>query len=502
MRRIDRRFLARTGSAAALTLFLSTAAQAGVTAGQVWQSLVDLSAASGGRLTATGQKREGDTLVVSGIGAVTAADPSALRLTVPELRLRDMGDGRVEITMAKRMSASVAAPDWAVGAGRTTVDIVQKGLSIIASGEADDMSLDAEIAEVEITTDKSAAAQFAVTATEGKGNARVAGTTTRTMDSDLTFAMMGFDVATVAETDAAGALHTTGSLNGVKLTNGLQLPAGTGGSDMAAALKAGYRITNRLRFASGNIGVDLKEADGTTNIQAGLADGDLTASLGRDGMGYALVTGASRAVLQLPALPVPAEVGLSEVRLTASGPVEPGVAAQPFAAAVKLAGLNLSEGVWGIFDPSSVLPRDPMTLVLDLAGKARLSGGLFDAATADAGTLPVELETVSLNELRLSGLGAEITGKGAATLTGGGEQPIPVGVGDFQMKGLNGLIEKLVGMSLLPQEEAMGLRMSLALFTVPTGEDSAKSRVEADADGNVRVNGQVLYKFPKSGSAP
>lgn len=496
------RFLNRTGCAAALTLVLASDARADVTAGQVWQGILDLSAASGGRLTTTGQKREGDTLVVSGIGAAASDDPAAPRLAMEELRLRDLGDGRVEITFPDRMTASVAAPDWAGGVGRTGFDIMQKGLRIIASGEADDTSFDAEVAEVKIATEKTAAAHLALTATEGRGSARVAGTMTRTMDSDLIFAALGFEVATGGETGTAGALRTTGSLNGVKLTSGLQLPQVADGSDMTKALKAGYRMENRLRFASGNFGTDLRESDGTTNIQAGLADGDLTASLGRDGIGYALVTGASRAVLQLPALPVPAEIGLTELRIAASGPVEPGVAAQPFAAAVRLAGLNLSEGVWAIFDPSSVLPRDPMAIVLDLAGKAQLSGGLFDAATADAETLPVDLEALNVNELRLSALGAEITGKGAATLLGEGEHAIPVGAGDLQLKGLNGLIDKLVGMGLLPQEEAMGLRMSLSLFTVPIGEDSAKSRVEADAEGNVRVNGQVLYKFPKAGSAP
>lgn len=490
-------FTTRAGGAAVLAMVLAATAQADVTPQDVWRGLVDLSAVSGGRLTATEQTLMGNTLVVSGIDAVGAADLSAPRLNLPELRLRDMGDGRVEITTAEKMTASVAAPGWAGGVGREEIDILQKGLRIIASGAPGDMNFDAEAAEVKLATAGSDAARFTVSATDGKGRVRVAGTTTRTMDTDVTFAALGFDVSTAGETDADGGVHATGSLNGVKLTNGVQLPQGIDTADLAAALKAGYRVESRLRFQSGNVGTDLKEADGTTNIQAGLADGDLTTSLGRDGMAYALATGASRAVVQLPALPVPAEVGFSEIRISASGPVEAGVAAQPFAAAISVAGLSLSEGVWGIFDPSAVLPRDPMTLVVEVAGKARLSGGLFDAATVRAGTLPAEIEALNLNALKLSGLGAEITGSGAATLANGGAQPIPVGTADFEIKGLNALIDNLVGMSLLPQEEAMGLRMSLALFTVPTGEDSAKSRVESDAEGNVRVNGQVLYKFPK-----
>ncbi len=74
---------------------------------------------------------------------------------------------------------------------------------------------------------------------------------------------------------------------------------------------------------------------------------------------------------------------------------------------------------------------------------------------------------------------------------------MPVGSVDVEISGLTALSDRLVAMKLVPQEQAMGLRMMLAMFTVPTGEDSAKSKIESDADGNVRVNGQVLYKFPK-----
>lgn len=491
------RFLNRTGCMAALALLVAGGAEADVTAGQVWQGMVDLSAASGGKLTATGRRQEGETLVISGIAATTAADPLGFRLNLPELRLRDMGDGRVEITAAEKATASIDAPGGIDAVGRTDLAIDQNGLRIIASGAPGDMNFTAEAVMMKIATIAPTGAQFAVTMSEGQGEARVAGTATRTVDADLGFAALSFDAASSAAKDAAGAFHATGSLSGVKLKSGAQLPEGAGTSDVAAALRAGYRMESRLRFATGNIGADLKEADGTTNIQAGLADGELTTSLGRDGMGYALATGASRAVVQLPALPVPAEVGFTGLHLSASAPVEPGETAEPFAAALKLAGLTFSEGLWGIFDPSAVLPRDPMEFVLDLAGKARLSGGLFDADSAEDGKLPAEIEALSLNELKLSALGAEIAGKGAATVTNNGAQPVPVGAGDFEVKGLNGLIDKLAGMGLLPQEEATGLRMSLALFTVPTGEDSAKSRIEADAGGNVRVNGQVLYKFPK-----
>lgn len=501
-------FQARTLGAVLLALLLGApGARADVTAAEVWQAMTGFYAAMGRTLTAQGKRQDGGTLIITGAGFGAPREEAMLRLEVPELRLRELGDGRVEITASDHINTTVNAPlDGRYTAG-TRLDVTTTGAKAIVSGTPGDMTFDLDAPEVSVATSASQVAgralpaRVVVTLTDGKGKTRITGTSTLTADTEADFAAMRFDVTGTGAGEAEAPAKVTGTLNGVTFTSGLLLPAGTSPEDMPAALAAGYKEESRLRFATGNVNVDITDGTDTSNLQAGLADGEASAALGRDGMTIAFHTGPSRAVLQMPDLPVPAEASFAETRLALSLPVAPDVAAKPFAALLKLGDLTLSEGVWAMFDPTADLPRNPMTAAVDVSGRMRLSGSLFAGLDEEDGTLPAEVEAVSLNELKLAALGAEVTGKGAATIAGGA-RPIPVGAADFDLKGLGGLIGKLADIGLLPQEQAMGLRMSLALFTVPVGEDSAKSRIESDAEGNVRVNGQVLYKFPKDGSDP
>lgn len=498
-----RAFTRTAGGALIALLCGTTALQADVAAEEVWQSLAGYYRGIGQTVTTDGEAMAGDTLVVSGVKVAGAGGNGPFDLDVPEMRFRETGDGRVEVTAATRITGSVGGPGDAGTGARTRFEIVQTDLRVMVSGSAEDMSYDFTIPGLTArTVDVEVAGQpvqprFSVNLTEGSGTARMAGAATRVIDSTARFESMSFDLAAPAA-DAGGDVSARGTLRGVDVLSGLQLPEGIDLNDMEKALAAGYRLETRLRFASGNVNADVRDDGGTTNVQAGLADGQLKMSTSKDGIAYEMRAGPSRAVVQVPALPVPAEIGLDETVLGFSMPVEPGGAAKPFTTVLRVGGLTLSDGIWAMFDPAATLPHDPMAFALDLSGTMRLARSFFGEGVAgQVGKVPAEVETVSLNELRLAAVGAHVAGQGSARIVNGGAQPVPVGSVDLELRGLNALSDRLVAMNLVPQEQAMGMRMMLAMFTVPTGEDSASSRIDSDAEGNVRVNGQVLYKFPR-----
>ena len=71
--------------------------------------------------------------------------------------------------------------------------------------------------------------------------------------------------------------------------------------------------------------------------------------------------------------------------------------------------------------------------------------------------------------------------------------PAPTGAIDLQLVGGNGLLDKLIQMGLVPEDQAMGVRMMMGLFAVPGDQpDSLKSKVEFTQDGQVLANGQRL----------
>ncbi len=499
-----RAFFKPTGAALVAMFLGTTAAQADVTAEEVWQSIVGYYSGIGQTLTTDAKVMTGDTLVISGAEIKAKDGDAQFSLRVPELRFRETGDGRVEIAAAEKITGRISGPRGAGSAASTGIEITQTDLKILVSGSAGDMIYDFDAPKFAVSTSGAEAADqevplsFTVTMLDGSGKGRMTGTATRVIDTDAAFGTMSFAVAKPAAKDGSGAMSMTGALSDLHVVSGIQIPDGVDLNDMEKAIAAGYRLETRMQFASGNVSSDLQDAGGTTNVQAGLADGLVRLSMSQAGVETELRTGASRAVVQVPTLPVPAEVGLDGLELKFAMPVETDSAAGPFTMVQRLSGLTLSDGIWAMFDPAAALPHDPMTLAIDLTGTMKIAGSIFaERPAGQAGTIPAELDTLSLNELKLSAVGADIAGSGSARIVNDGPQPRPVGAAEFEIKGLNGLFDRLVAMQLIPQEQAMGMRMMMAMFTVPTGEDSATSRVEADEAGDVRVNGQVLYKYPK-----
>ena len=63
----------------------------------------------------------------------------------------------------------------------------------------------------------------------------------------------------------------------------------------------------------------------------------------------------------------------------------------------------------------------------------------------------------------------------------------------FDISGANGLIDKLIAMGLLSQQDAMGARMMLGMFTVPGSEpDTQTSTIEVNEQGQILANGQRI----------
>jgi len=112
--------------------------------------------------------------------------------------------------------------------------------------------------------------------------------------------------------------------------------------------------------------------------------------------------------------------------------------------------------------------------------------------------MPGQLCALNVNSLILSAVGAELTGNGAFTfdnsdLTTFDGLPRPEGKLDLKLVGANVLIDKLVGMGLLPEDQAMGARMMMGLFARPgDGEDTLVSTIEVTPEGALMANGQRL----------
>ncbi|MFD2813776.1 DUF2125 domain-containing protein [Paracoccus aerius] len=275
---------------------------------------------------------------------------------------------------------------------------------------------------------------------------------------------------------------------------------------MAEALAAGLTLDTTLTYESleGRFDVTGKDEIGQDQTgQGSFATGasDLSFSLSGQGMGYKASSADAKAEMTLGTLPFPISYAVEQISAELQIPVTKGDSAQPFKLAYALEGLTFADAIWNLFDPQNQLPRDPASLTVDLSGDAVLNQDLFDQTQpqlqTDENGMPVEQtpfapRNLAVNRVALDAVGAkaEITG----SLAFGDNPNEPVGTLNGTFQGVNGLMDKVVAMGLVPEEQMMGMRMMLAMFAKPAegNPDQLTSEIEFREGGQIFANGQQV----------
>lgn len=488
------------GSGALCALLLGTSAlHADVTAQEVWKGMTDYYTSLGQKVTTGAAEMQGDTLVVS--NAVFASDvpEGSFSATFDEIRLKELGDGRVEVTMSNEIPVRMLSKPDSGESVDMGMKLTQSGLAMIVSGTPEDTAYDLTAPEMAIAVDGMTVDGDTVPLTL---NAKLAGTTgsyrvitaqSRKLASEMTVEKLDFEVA-AQDPEGKGEFSASGSLTGLSGTSDAAIPDGVDMNDMNAALQAGLDMNGNFAFTGGGYVMDFKDEADTMHAQSTTGGGTLHFKMTKDGLAYGGSGKDSTLSMQISSLPVPIDVALAETAFDLALPVAKGESAQPFSALVKLVDLKVSDGLWAMFDPTGKLPHDPATLIVDLAGTARMAINIFDPKEAEtiAGAPPGEIDSLDIRELKVSAAGAELTGTGAMTFDNSGPTPKPLGSVDMLLVGGNALIDNLVAAGLVPEDQAMGARMMMGLFAVPAGEDRLTSKIEFKEDGGVYANGQRI----------
>jgi hypothetical protein len=297
--------------------------------------------------------------------------------------------------------------------------------------------------------------------------------------------------------DIGQRLEISGQTQGVSFVGQNTLPpAVNAGSDLNALLDAGMETTGTFTTAASAVTMMVATPSGVSEATFLTGPGRIDARMAAEGATYAIRQTELQADLRTDQVPLPLTFAIAEGALNLTLPLRQSDVPQDFALGLDMQGFAPSETLWGIFDPSAQLPRDPMSVTLDLDGTARLLFDMLDPAPAVAtGPLvaPAEIETVDINQIRIAAVGAELTGRGGFTFDNNGDVPMPKGAIDMILKGGNGLIDALIASGILPEQQAIGLRMMMGLLARPVeGADTMTSRIEVNAEGHVLANGQRI----------
>lgn len=475
------------------------AARADVTAEEVWQDWTAYYAALGQTVSTGSQGKQGDTLVITDAIFASNVEGGSFTATVADLKLREMGDGRVEVTLSNEMPMRILSKPSSGESLDAALKFTQSGLSMIVSGNPGEMSYAIAapqlglVVDSLIVDDKPVPLKLAIALSGNSGTYAIKKDGGRDVTSQFSAESATFDIA-ASDPEGTGSLSGSGRFDALTAESRAFLPEAVNMADMNAALQAGFRAEGRFGYGGGSYQMAFKDGEDAVDGTSSGEGGEVRFAMSRDGLSYGGEGRASQLAMTVSSLPVPIEASIARSAFNMVLPVSKSEVAAPFAMMISLVDLKVSDGLWNLFDPGEQLPRDPATLTIDLSGMAQLLIDIMDPATAAASgdQVPGKLESLDLNELTLSAAGAALTGQGAATFDNTGPVPKPVGSVDLKLVGGNTLIDKLVAMGLLPEEQAMGARMMLGLFAVVSGEDTLTSKIEFKEDGGIYANGQRI----------
>ncbi|MEC7258868.1 MAG: DUF2125 domain-containing protein [Pseudomonadota bacterium] len=503
-------------SSTALVLALASPAYADITADDAWMALRANMDAIGGELNVT-KAQNGDSLTITDTTWAfdLPFDGGRVEIGMADTTFTENGDGTVTLTYPNPASYSVRVSPKDKEPFSATVDLAFENSVMTANGTPQDVIFDfamdrmtMALSQIDFEDKNDAEIDMTGTLDAYKGQMRVEiGSQVHTSlwgetgPQDVKFTMNGTGGETPGSMEQSSGHESSRSemtmvlpKGGMAFTN-LAASLAQGMTMDVKATLAGY-FNNQTMQANGQIVSQQDQKSETYNIQMGLG-GDGIKMVGD-------ATGIDGTVTMPQVFPLPITYAAESAGGELSAPVSAGEAIQDASVVMNLNGVTLAETLWSMVDPNQALPRDPMTISLDMDAKVRNLIDWFNftevAKLDEASAPPAELHGLTLNALKVDMVGATLTGEGQMNFDNSdmetfGGFPAPSGTVDLALQGGNGLMDKLVEMGLLPEQQAMSARMMIGMFAKPdpdAGEDALKSTLEITPSGEVLANGMRI----------
>jgi hypothetical protein len=503
-------------SSTALVLALASPAFADITADDAWMALRANIDAIGGELNVQ-KAQTGDTLAIT--DATWAFDlpfdGGRVEVDMADTEFTENGDGTVTLTYPNPAQYSVRVSPKDEAPFSATIDFGYENSVLTASGTPQDVTFDfamdrmtMALSQLDFEDKDTTEVEMTGTLDAYKGQMRVEiGSQVHTSlwgetgPQDVTFSM----VSTGEEN--AGSMEQSSGHESSRTEMTMILPkGGMAFTNLAASLEQGLALdvkatlagyfNNQTMQANGQVVSQQDQKSDTYDVQVGL---------GRDGIRLVGdAKGIDGTVMMPQVFPLPITYAAQSAGGELSAPVSAGDQLQNASVVMNLNGVTLAETLWSMVDPNQELPRDPMTVSLDMDAEIRNLIDWFNfvevAKLDEADTPPVELHGLTLNALKVDMVGATLTGEGQMNFDNSdmetfGGFPAPSGTVDLALKGGNALMDKLVAMGLLPEQQAMSARMMVGMFAKPdpeAGDDALKSTLEITPNGEVLANGMRI----------
>lgn len=410
----------------------------------------------------------------------SASVPGSITVTLSPNARFAIHDGEVDVVVDIANSGLVINADGVTsgqGADTLNYSIVADSLSI-TSNDPDNQFLRG----LDITlTDLNEAASFSPS------------TMLLTNTGSITFLKMMYDFTTpdAEQMSSDGVINNVShSLRVIADDNDEHIAAYFSGAETAFFTFDASSSQSAAEINSDDITLDYHSSAGASHVDLRAENGVLTYDVSING------TDASINQLVIEGTPLPAfDLSMDELKMLFSLPTATSDVFEQAKLMLALRNVSVSESLLGMVDPGQIISRDPMNFIVDVSAnvKSRVNwddpDSSFDSGNpADIG----EIQDVSINEILITAGGAEITADGNATIDNSMGFPFPVGAVTVVAKGVQGLVNGLVQLGLVPQNEAgMAMGMMMAFARPGSAADEFISDIEFSPQG-VTANGVPL----------
>lgn len=486
----------------------TTSASADITVDDVWSDWT-ANIESFGYSYSANETRDGNVLTVSDFSLSSTAPEGTgeIEITFDQIVFSENSDGTVSIVLPAVSPLKVTMEPEGDETVVMAMNIVQDKLQMTASGtpaaltytySADSIGVKTTQIEVDGQVLPSDTNLFDARLLDVTGQTDILLDSMRRQTQTMQVSSLSYTFR-LSEPDTNQQVDATAIANNMQFSGTSATPLRVVQADnMSAMLDAGFELDGTFTVENGSSEITSVGPEGPFAGQFTVAGGTLDVALGQDGLTYAGTQNGLTAKITSSGIPIPLDFSAEEAAFNLKMPLRKSEAAQDFGFGVTLGGFSMSDVLWGLFDPTAQLPRDPATIILDLAGKGRL---LFDFLDPEAASVsgnpnitPAEVDALDINKLQIEVAGAELSGTGTFVFdNSAGGAPKPIGGADLMLVGGNALLDKLVSIGIVPQEQATGVRLMMGLLAVPgPAPDTMNSRLEINDQGHILANGQRI----------
>lgn len=499
------RALSRTATATAALMMLAHPLAA-LTAQEAWQGWQDFAADFGQTVTTVEETRSGGVLVVSGATFTMRSDEDdgedmTLTYTIPEIVFAEQDDGGVEITLSESYDILVAGTneDGATVAG--TMLLSHPGLVVLAQEDEDDLLFAFAGDGFELVSGPFLEDGEPVDLQLSVSAGALSGGYTQTGPGSIVSEFDGqdFEILATGTDGEGGQFSVEANYAGLSFEAMSEGGSAWGSEELSELLAEGFETEGRIEIGESQSVLGSDSPRDSSLVQSASAGGVIDFALNRDGVRFDMRSaGGSETILSGTELPFgELAFGLGNTALNVELPLGVGGEFQPFTVQLGLDGVTVGDGLWNLFDPAGVLPRDPAALVIAVSGAMRWLVDITDPAMEDADE-PAEVSRLDIGQILLSIAGAELSAEGGFTFDYAdrgrfGGAPRPEGGVQIVLTGANQLLDRLVQMGLVQPEEAMTARMMSGMLLRPgEGPDTLVSEIAISPSGQVTANGAPL----------